>query len=82
MEQDLTEIHAFTWPIQKHTWFPSTNISNTGSICKLAPIPAYLIYDCIHQDIEAPILLECLTQTINIHPLPALIHEQYYILNT
>ena len=79
---DITKINGYTKYITKPIWFLGKNIKNYESIMSIAPIPAFLIYDCINTDIDAPLLLERITATLLSHPTPSLRHAQKYVLNS
>jgi hypothetical protein len=79
---DIDRINGHTKQINKTSWFINKNIDHVEYTMSIAPIPAFLIYDCIGTDIEAPLLLERLTATAESNSSSSLQHARHYILNT
>jgi hypothetical protein len=81
-DNDINDINGFTKEIFKPTWFLSRAVTNQSLVMSIAPIPSFLIYDCINTDVDSPLLLERVNAQLNTHSSPALTHAKNYILNT
>lgn len=44
---------VYNWPL-----IMQTNVNTTKEIMQIAPIPAYLVYDGLHADIDAANIIE------------------------